>query len=146
MGVRNESAFLSWRGVLSQLAFAMILTAGPVGADHPDPLPDSTTTTNFNYFIEFTNDNVYNPDTDADPACDVFGPGDVPMGADANFFPAAQALRVADAYENSSAFSVGTPNGHHPGFTAFELSDGRLAEPDEHLRLQRAHLRRQGGV
>lgn len=115
------------------LATCMVgLCTLPVLADH-DPLDDTASTPNQGYVVNWTDDNPYNPDTNGDGSCDVnqADAGDVPAGADANYFPTAQANSILDAYDNNDAFAVGNPNGHHAGFTALGFTPDDWREPTD---------------
>jgi hypothetical protein len=65
-------------------------------------LPDTITTPNSGYVVHFTNNSPYTPP--------------VAAGDDRNYFPTSQAQNVADAFENTDAFTTGDPNGYHPGY------------------------------
>jgi hypothetical protein len=83
---------------------ALATAATDAKADHPGPLPDTINTPSFNYAVQYTNDNPYNP----------AAPGPNP---DLNFFPDGQAQNLANAYSNANAAVPGTPNGYHNGYT-----------------------------
>ncbi len=78
--------------VLSLLIPTIIL------ATHPTPLPDRINTPNFGYSVWFTDDNP-------------------PPTPDSNYFPRAQAQRIADALDRNATPTPGTPSGYHPGYT-----------------------------
>lgn len=90
---------LAW----SFLAIAALFAAPNMArATHPSPLPDTITTPNQSYVVNFTNDNPYAPPPGA--------------GADLNFFSTTQAQNIANAFDNANAPLVGTPNGYHAGY------------------------------
>jgi len=89
------------RGILSALFGVALLLPHAAWTDH-DPLPDTITTPNLGYVVDFDNDNPYTP-----PA----GAGD-----DTNFFPTTQAQSAADALDRSGASAAGNPNGYHNGY------------------------------
>ena len=86
----------SWRVILALVLSLLIPTL--VLATHPTPLPDRIDTPNFGYRVWFTDDNP-------------------PPTPDTNYFPRAQAQRVADAANSNATPTPGAPNGFHVGFT-----------------------------
>lgn len=91
--------------VLPVLLLALIgLFPSLLLANHPSPLPDVINTPSFNYAVNYTNDNPYDPNN--------IMPGD-----DLNYFPDALAQNVADALHNNNTAVPGTPNGYHTGYT-----------------------------
>ncbi len=90
------------------LGFVLALAALAAGmprvarATHPSPLPDSITTPNQSYVVNFTNDNPYTPP-----------PGGM---SDLNYCPTTQAQNLANAFDNANVPAVGAPNGYHAGY------------------------------
>ncbi len=92
--------------VLSLLIPTIIL------ATHPTPLPDRINTPNFGYSVWFTDDNP-------------------PPTPDSNYFPRAQAQRIANALDTNATPTPGTPNGYHPGYTNLGFLAPDFASGDE---------------
>jgi len=93
---------------LSTIVCVVILSAVSVTANatHPAPLPDTITTPNNGYIVNFTDNNSYNPNS--------IQPGD-----DLNYMPTGQAQNMANALDNNNVPAVGNPNGYHAGYTGF---------------------------
>lgn len=109
------------------LAALLLINTHLVLADHEGNLNDTATTPNEGYFVEWTDNNPYNPDTDGDGSCDVRNFNDIPAGSNLDFFPTASAQSVLDAFDNDSPSTVGSPNGNHWGFLnlGFDTDDWR---------------------
>jgi len=98
------------------LPLLLLINIDLVWGDHAGVLNDTETTPNEDYFVEWTDDNPYNPDTDGNGTCDVRNFNDIPAGSDLHYFPAASAQSVLDAFDNNNPSIQGSPNGNHWGF------------------------------
>ncbi len=76
-------------------------------ADHPEPLPFSFSTNNFDYTIVFDQSNPYTCVDDEDL---------IPAGADRNYFPFNQVLNVADALDSDNNPVPGFPPGYRVAY------------------------------
>ena len=63
------------------LAALLLANTHLVLADHEGNLNDTATTPNEGYFVEWTDNNPYNPDTDGNGSCDVRNFNDIPAGS-----------------------------------------------------------------
>lgn len=84
------------------VAAALFVAPAVARATHPSPLPDTITTPNQSYVVNFTNNAPYTPP-----------PGGT---SDLNYCPTTQAQNIANAYDNANAPLAGAPNGYHAGY------------------------------
>src|SRR6185436_18741267 len=87
-------------------AMTLLLAALKAHAHHEDELNDHLRTYKYNYDIFYTDDSPWN--------CG--DPNDAPAGSESDYFPASQALNVANALDSLATGAPGTPSGVHEGY------------------------------